>query len=238
MFSIVTIALALAPTLSPALSPSTLPRAALSMALLSETQTSEELEPETPRFKPLGIVRTAAGWVNRLVNRRWRSKAAITDALLTAQLRTKGTGQAVIKRDLAETGWEDHLLPSRTSQPSVGATLSSWEDRLMPDLTTPKARLCNLGQFERLLPDIVPTDEQSDLVSLSQITPPTREARSPRRSLTSIDAWEERLFAEPPVPRCRTLAELSWEDRLLPDVPAAPSPRSLSEGGWEDRLLP
>jgi len=234
MFSVVAIALALAPTFPSALSPSTLPRAALSMALLSDTelQTQEELEPKAARFKPFGIVRSALSRVNRLVNRRWRSKAAITDALLTARLRNKDAEQAVIKRDLAELGWEEHLLPSRRTSDRVAPTdLMSWEDRLTPDLTTAQARLCNLGQFERLLPDVVSADEQP-------ITPPTCEARYPRRSLTSIDAWEERLFAQPPVPRCRTLADLTWEDRLLPDVPAAPSPRCLSEGGWEDRLLP
>ena len=36
----------------------------------------------------------------------------------------------------------------------------------------------------------------------------------------------------------RDLAEISWEDNLMPAVPIAMAHRDLIEGGWEDHLLP
>ena len=36
----------------------------------------------------------------------------------------------------------------------------------------------------------------------------------------------------------RDLAEISWEDNLMPAVPIAMAHRELIEGGWEDHLLP
>ena len=58
-------------------------------------------------------------------------------------------------------------------------------------------------------------------------------------SLAEVN-WEETLLPSIPQPAAhRNLSETSWEDRCLPKVgTAAQAPGRLSESSWEDRCLP
>jgi len=181
----------------------------------SREQLQTEYEDESTPF--LGRIRRT---LNRLVpprvvssvlNRigRGRGSAALTDAMLTAELHgAKLRAPAkVALRDLAENNWEETLLPP-TLPPAAGRCLSelSWEEHCLPPMGTAahvQGRLSEASWEDRLLPKLVPAKlRQSELAELS---------------------WEDRVL--PPLSSAGTAAH-------------APAPGRLSELAWEDRLLP
>ena len=186
--------------------------------LLDEHETEYDETP-TPVF---GRVRGALGrlYPRRVVSsvltriglRRWLKSAAITDAMLTAELhgaKLRAPAKEAIKdlkiHDLAEVNWETTLLPPIPLRATGTRCLAeaSWEDHLLPPVggAAVQGRLSELSWEDRLLPTLIPAK-----------------------------------------PRPTALAELSWEDRLLPPLPSAATATEvhgrLSELAWEDHLLP
>ena len=111
-------------------------------------------------------------------------------------------------RDLAETAWEDHLLPEPLVIRSGGHTdLACWEDRLLP-------------KTSGLLPHTQP--ERLDLqlqYRLSSSSPTFTSTEAPKHSPRSLGGWEDRLLPSREYARgavVRDLSDVRWEDRLLP----------------------
>jgi hypothetical protein len=208
------------PTLPQNVQPARTP--ALSMVfMIGTTQRSRQKVETVTEAAPTPIFAPIVGGLKRLyprrvVNavatrvglRRWLGDAAVTDAMLTAELHgaklrraevaTKGRGP----RDLAEINWEESLLPPipvRRRSLSMSLSELSWEDRLLPSLSTPTGR-------------------------------------APGR--IKENSWEDRVLPTvlPPKPR-GTSMETSWEDHVLPAAGAEPTPRGTSmETSWEERL--
>lgn len=179
----------------------------------SDEQVEVELEPEASGggiFGPIGrglkrlyprrVVRSVA---TRIGLGRWFDKAAVTDAILTAELmRPKLIAtRADETRNLAENSWEDTLLPPLQVHRRASLSELSWEDRLLPAVGGPsgrmQGRLSELSWEDRLLPCLT-------------------TARLYETDLAE-DSWEDSLLplSEPPLKVSRDLSESSWED-LLP----------------------
>ena len=198
--------------------------------LLDEPE-AEYDEAPTPVF---GRVRGALGrlYPRRVVSsvltriglRRWLKSAAITDAMLTAELHgAKLRAPAKAIRDLKEVNWETTLLPPIPLRATGTRCLSeaSWEDHLLPPVggAAVHGRLSELSWEDRLLPTLIPA--------------------KPRPSALAELSWEDRLL--PPLPSAATtthvhgrLSELAWEDHLLPPtrVPAKLQPVEFGEDDW------
>ena len=152
--------------------------------------------------------RVVSSVLTRIGLRRWLKSAALTDAMLTAELhgaKLRAPAKAAI-RDLAEVNWETTLLPP-IPPPATGRSLSevSWEDHCLPPVgvAAVQGRLSELSWEDRLLPTLVPAKpRQSELAELS---------------------WEDRVL--PPLSTAGTtakvqgrLSEVAWEDHLLPTL--------------------
>ena len=152
--------------------------------------------------------RVVSSVLTRIGLRRWAKSAALTDAMLTAELhgpKLRAPAKVTI-RDLAEVNWETTLLPP-IPPPATGRSLSevSWEDHCLPPVgvAAVQGRLSELSWEDRLLPTLVPAKpRQSELAELS---------------------WEDRVL--PPLSTAGTtakvqgrLSEVAWEDHLLPTL--------------------
>ena len=87
--------------------------------------------------------RVVSSVLSRIGLRRWLKSAAITDAMLTAELhgaKLRAPAKVAI-RDLAEVNWETTLLPP-VPPPATGRCLSevSWEDHCLPPVGRPRYR--------------------------------------------------------------------------------------------------
>jgi len=169
--------------------------------------------------------RVVSSVLSRIGLRRWLKSAAITDAMLTAELhgaKLRAPAKVAI-RDLAEVNWETTLLPP-VPPPATGRCLSevSWEDHCLPPVgaAAVQGRLSELSWEDRLLPTLIPA--------------PTK----PRPSELAELSWEDRVL--PPLSTAGTtarvqgrLSELAWEDHLLPTlVPAKLQHIEFSEDDW------
>ena len=201
-------------------------------SVLDEPEAEYEETP-TPVF---GRVRGALGrlYPRRVVSsvltriglRRWLKSAAITDAMLTAELhgaKLRAPAKEARSRDLKEVNWETTLLPPIPLRATGTRCLSeaSWEDHLLPPVggAAVHGRLSELSWEDRLLPTLIPA--------------------KPRPSALAELSWEDRLL--PPLPSAATtthvhgrLSELAWEDHLLPPtlVPAKLQPVEFGEDDW------
>ena len=168
--------------------------------------------------------RVVSSVLTRIGLRRWLKSAAITDAMLTAELHgAKLRAPAKAIRDLKEVNWETTLLPPIPLRATGTRCLSeaSWEDHLLPPVggAAVHGRLSELSWEDRLLPTLIPA--------------------KPRPSALAELSWEDRLL--PPLPSAATtthvhgrLSELAWEDHLLPPtlVPAKLQPVEFGEDDW------
>lgn len=152
--------------------------------------------------------RVVSSVLTRIGLRRWLKSAALTDAMLTAELhgaKLRAPAKAAI-RDLAEVNWETTLLPP-IPPPVTGRSLSevSWEDHCLPPVgvAAVQGRLSELSWEDRLLPTLVPA--------------------KPRQTEVAELSWEDRVL--PPLSSVGTttkvqgrLSEVAWEDHLLPTL--------------------
>lgn len=224
-----------------------LPRACpVEMALFFKTsiKLATAAEPET-EFQPFKRVRAGFARVKGFVNRKWRSEASITDAILTANMRSRATHSL--------TSWES-LLPSSTVKKTPAASMRdvaeiSWEERCLPELPTLRSHRALDAWEDRVLPTghkgskaRNPVLDQMALAYYAQ--PPLFLADAPRVSIGPLANWEDALLPETHhapgalYRRASRLAEDSWEDRCLPALPDAKKQMDLAEDSWEDRLLP
>ena len=199
--------------------------------------------------------RVVSSVLTRIGLRRWAKSAALTDAMLTAELhgpKLRAPAKVTI-RDLAEVNWETTLLPP-IPPPATRRCLSevSWEDHLLPPVgaAAVQGRLSELSWEDRLLPTLIPAKlRQSALAELSwedRVLPPLSTAGTTAQVQGRLSelAWEDHLLPTlvPAKPRQSELAELSWEDRVLPPLSTTGTTAQvqgrLSEVAWEDHLLP
>jgi len=112
------------------------------VATSNRVAVSPEPERENRKFPLSSMFSRIRRMRRKIFSAHWRSKAAITDALLTAELHSRSS------RDLAELDWETRLLPI---QPKTKTRdLDSWEMRLLPTLNEP--RIAAASWEDRLLP--------------------------------------------------------------------------------------
>lgn len=182
--------------------------------------------------------------------RSWRTKAAIADALLTVGLRATEDTAAEPHRNLAETGWEDTLLPTTAGASRKCAKLaglSGWEERLLPSAPL-HASFATLTSWEdRLLPAL-----GCDMLGEPLAGEPQLEFEAVRASPRSTARvrhcdldWDDHFFtakSQTPAHATTLRGHLSgWEERLLgaegeAATHAVASQRNLED--WEDALLP
>lgn len=168
--------------------------------------------------------RVVSSVLTRIGLRRWAKSAALTDAMLTAELhgpKLRAPAKVTI-RDLAEVNWETTLLPP-IPPPATRRCLSevSWEDHLLPPVgaAAVQGRLSELSWEDRLLPTLIPA--------------------KPRQSALAELSWEDRVL--PPLSTAGTtaqvqgrLSELAWEDHLLPTLVPAKLQQQHIEFGEDD----
>jgi hypothetical protein len=190
-------------------------------------------------LKCLGSRRIVGSALTRVGLRRWIKSAAVTDALLTAELHgsamTKlragpgswhqATRTLTVSRDLSDVKWEETLLPP-IPPPAACRCLSelSWEDRCLPSLPTADrvpGRLSELSWEDRLLPTLAP-------VKLRKSTLAKDEQSWEDRCLPPLSTDSSGGVHEP-----GRLSELSWEEHLLPTLaPAEFMQSELDEDSW------
>ena len=133
------------------------------------------------------------------------SKTALDKVTVEAMKLWSQPRRTASLRDLAETAWEDHLLPEPSPLQARHHDLACWEDRLLP-------------KTSGLLPHTQP--ERLDLQRMYRQSSPPTSVRVPRRAPTSLGGWEERLLpsrrGENAARTVRDLSDSRWEDRLLP----------------------
>ena len=184
--------------------------------------------------------------VARWRNRSWRTKASIADALLTVGLRATKDKAVDPCRNLAETDWEDTLLPATATASRKCAKLaglSGWEERLLPAAPLHASFASLSGWEDRLLPalasELLEAEPQLEFQAVRASPRPAARTRH-----CEFD-WDERFFAA--APQTSATATLrghlsGWEERVLgsrggPAVPhVVASQRNLED--WEDALLP
>lgn len=170
--------------------------------------------------------RVVSSVLTRIGLKRWLKSAAITDAMLTAELHGAKLRPLakVPMRDLAEVSWEETLLPT-IPPPTTSRCLSelSWEERCLPPVGTAAhvpGRLSELSWEDRVLPTLVPAKLRQSELAKDELS------------------WEDRCL--PPLSTVGTVAhaqgrlsELSWEDRLLPTLVPAKRPQTdFGEDDW------
>eukprot|EP00320_Phaeocystis_rex_P009752 CAMPEP_0119056298 /NCGR_PEP_ID=MMETSP1178-20130426/993_1 /TAXON_ID=33656 /ORGANISM="unid sp, Strain CCMP2000" /LENGTH=208 /DNA_ID=CAMNT_0007037019 /DNA_START=174 /DNA_END=800 /DNA_ORIENTATION=+ len=164
--------------------------------------------------------RVVANALARIGLRRWVKSAAITDAILTAEVhgaKLRAPTKAAI-RNLAEVNWEETQLPPIPA-PAARRSLSelSWEDRCLPPLTAQiPGRLSEVSWEDRVLPTLVPMKNRKSNLAEDELS------------------WEDRCLPPLSTDSCGGhLSELSWEERLLPTpVPAKLLQSELAEDDW------
>ena len=196
---------------------------------------TQPIDDEDKFFQPLRFL----GNVKQRIQGKWRTmrgkpSLAVTDAIVTAGLRTRSHRRRISGKT---TSWEEHLMPA---QPDVLRDLveNSWEDRLPDAYVTPRDLAENSWE-DRLLLGV---DEEVMPQSVQQIVVPKAALRSGKRNLAELN-WEDHLLpSEAPQltsVRARKLSETSWEDNLLPpDSKAGTTYEHMDLASWEDHMLP
>ena len=207
------------------------------IGLRTSQRTTRATDEEEALFEPLKFLgnvknRVAGGIKGRWRKLRGKQSFAVTDAILTARLRKADDVTKPVRRYLAEDSWED-MLPEVIAAPRNLAE-DSWED-MLPGKSAMPRNLIEDSWEDHLLPTL-----GDAIVSVPSASIRAAATPAAKHDLAEI-GWEERLLpggeACSDVRAPRQLAETSWEDHLLPpDVQAGPSFKRVGFSSWEDML--